>query len=72
MHGASDARPVERHILGPDLLEGQRPQIVVPKDHWQAAITRGDWTLVGCTVSPGFSLRGLKWRPLIFKFPINR
>lgn len=46
--------PVERHRLGSDLLGGERPQIIVPPDVWQAARSLGEWTLVGCTVSPAF------------------
>lgn len=42
------------HELGPDVLAGQRPQIEVPPMAWQAAESLGDWTLVGCTVSPAF------------------
>ncbi|MFZ1340036.1 MAG: cupin domain-containing protein, partial [Paracoccaceae bacterium] len=38
------------HRLGPDVLAGDRPQIVVPAGWWQAAVTTGDWTLVSCTV----------------------
>lgn len=55
---ATDAGPAHRYILGPDLLAGQRPQIIVPKDHWQAAESGQGWTLVGCTVSPGFRFDG--------------
>jgi predicted cupin superfamily sugar epimerase len=40
--------------LGPDVLNGQEPQLIVPPDHWQKAETTGAYTLVGCTVSPGF------------------
>jgi predicted cupin superfamily sugar epimerase len=40
--------------LGPNVLEGQTPQAIVPAHAWQAARSLGDWTLVGCTVSPGF------------------
>jgi uncharacterized protein len=40
--------------LGADLLAGERPQCVVPPGCWQAARTLGPWTLVGCTVAPGF------------------
>ena len=40
--------------LGNDLAAGERPQAIVPAGHWQAAETLGDWTLVGCTVAPGF------------------
>jgi predicted cupin superfamily sugar epimerase len=44
--------------LGPDLGAGQHPQAIVPEGHWQKAATTGDWTLVGCTVSPGFQFAG--------------
>lgn len=54
--------------LGPVLETGQRPQIVVEKGHWQSATSLGAWTLVGCTVSPGFEFAGFEmaapgWRP---------
>ena len=45
---------IERITLGGDISAGLRPQAVVPADVWQAAQTTGDWTLVGCTVAPGF------------------
>ena len=53
----SDQGPAQDTLLTPDLLEGA-PQIIVPKDHWQAAQSTGDWTLVSCTVSPGFQFEG--------------
>ena len=40
--------------LGNDLGAGERPQAVVPANRWQTARSLGDWTLVGCTVAPGF------------------
>lgn len=46
--------PIERVVLGTNLGAGERPQVVVPAHAWQAAATRGDWTLAGCTVAPGF------------------
>src|SRR5262245_27044928 len=49
--------------LGPDLARGERPQAVVPTGHWQAADTDGDWTLVGCTVAPGFEFAGFTLAP---------
>ena len=55
---ATDAGPATDHVLGPDLSDGQEPQLIVPTSHWQAARTTGDWTLVGCTVSPGFEFSG--------------
>ena len=56
-----------RH-LGPELLSGQQPQIVVPAGWWQTATSLGAWTLVGCTVAPGFEFSGFElappdWRP---------
>ena len=45
---------IERVTLGGDISAGLRPQAVVPAEVWQAAQTTGDWTLVGCTVAPGF------------------
>jgi predicted cupin superfamily sugar epimerase len=40
--------------LGVDLVAGEVPQGIVPAHAWQAAESTGDWTLVGCTVAPGF------------------
>lgn len=54
----SDEGPAQALILGPDLAAGQRPQGIVPVDHWQAAESLGAWSLVGCTVSPGFDFAG--------------
>lgn len=57
------------HHLGPDLASGQRPQFVVPAGWWQTATSLGAWTLVGCTVAPGFEFSGFElapsgWRPM--------
>lgn len=46
--------PAVRHVLGNAIEQGARPQIVVPPHAWQSAVSLGDHTLVGCTVSPGF------------------
>ncbi|MEO9900298.1 cupin domain-containing protein [Nisaea sp.] len=58
----------EAHHLGPDVLAGQKPQVVVPEGWWQAAESLGEWTLVGCTVAPAFDFSGFEmappdWRP---------
>jgi predicted cupin superfamily sugar epimerase len=50
-------------ILGPDLQAGERPQLIVPIDHWQSARSLGDWTLVGCTVAPGLEFSGFEMAP---------
>lgn len=55
--------------LGPDVLAGDLPQGIVPAGWWQAAATTGDWTLVSCTVSPGFRFEGFKLAPAGFDIP---
>lgn len=51
---ANNRKTPKRHVLGNDLVKGERPQIVVPANAWQAARSKGTYTLVGCTVAPGF------------------
>lgn len=60
---ADAAGPVTTIRLGTDLAAGQRPQGVVPPGHWQAAESRGAWTLVGCTVAPAFRFEGFELAP---------
>ena len=59
----SDQGPASAQVLGPDLSAGQSPQVIVPEGWWQAARSTGDWTLVGCTVSPGFRFEGFTLAP---------
>ena len=49
--------------LGCDLAAGERPQAVVPARAWQQAHSLGAWTLVGCTVAPGFEFAGFELAP---------
>jgi predicted cupin superfamily sugar epimerase len=49
--------------LGPDLAAGEVPQATVPANAWQAAESCGDWTLVGCTVAPGFDFAAFELAP---------
>ena len=65
----TDEGPAVDHILGPDLATGQAPQGIVPTGAWQAARTTGDWTLVGCTVSPGFQFEGFTLAKPNFDIP---
>lgn len=57
------------HRLGPDVLAGEAPQIVVPAGWWQAAEPTGDHALVSCTVSPGFRFAGFELAPHDFDLP---
>jgi len=65
----ADADRAEAMVLGPNLEKGERPQGVVPANWWQSAETTGDWTLVGCTVSPGFRFEGFELAPPGFDIP---
>lgn len=60
---AGDRGPVVDRVLGTDLTAGERPQLVVQPGEWQAAEPLGPWTLVGCTVSPGFEFAGFELAP---------
>jgi uncharacterized protein len=60
---ASENSRRERVTLGGDLAAGERPQAVVPARAWQSAESLGEWTLVGCTVAPGFEFSGLEMAP---------
>lgn len=62
----TDAGPAIPLKLGPALSSDARPQQIVPPGWWQAAETTGDWTLVGCTVSPGFRFEGFELAPAEF------
>ena len=64
----TDTGPARDHILGPDLATSA-PQIIVPPHHWQMARSTGDWTLVSCTVSPGFQFSGFTLAPAGFDIP---
>ncbi|KJC51653.1 cupin [Bradyrhizobium sp. LTSP885] len=52
-----------KFILGADIAAGELPQAVVPADTWQSAESTGDWTLVGCTVAPGFEFANFELAP---------
>jgi len=60
---SAGGKTVERLLLGSDLDAGQRPQIIVPANCWQSARSLGEWTLTGCTVSPGFEFDGFEMAP---------
>ncbi len=60
---SNDEKKVETLRLGNNIFEGELPQGVVEKDVWQSARSLGDWTLVGCTVSPAFQFEGFEMAP---------
>jgi uncharacterized protein len=59
----TDGRMVTIGRLGANLAADEQPQAVVPAGAWQSARSLGDWTLVGCTVAPGFEFAGFELAP---------
>lgn len=55
----ADARTLSRAQLDTSARGGQMLQ-VVPAGIWQSARTHGDYSLVNCSVSPGFVWSGLE------------
>ena len=65
---SEDGETSNQAVLGPDIGQGERPQVIVPTMAWQSAQSTGSWTLVGCTVSPAFEFAGFEmaapgWSP---------
>jgi uncharacterized protein len=60
---AGDGLLAQTVALGIDLAAGERPQAIVPAHAWQSAESTGDWTLVGCTVAPGFEFAKFELAP---------
>ncbi|MGC1457864.1 MAG: cupin domain-containing protein [Steroidobacteraceae bacterium] len=54
------ARKLLRYRLDSVTAEGV-PVAVIPAGCWQAAHCLGDYTLVGCTVSPGYEEQDFRW-----------
>lgn len=64
-------------IIGSDIYEGQSLQYVVPANTWFAAfpLEDVDYSLVGCTVSPGFDYKDFslgKKSELMEEFPQHK
>jgi predicted cupin superfamily sugar epimerase len=65
-------RGLETVVLGREVARGERPQVVIPAGVLQAGMTRGDYTLVGCTVAPGFDFADWELPPratLLARYP---
>lgn len=63
LRSSADGQDVSAIVLGVDLLRGERPQVVIPPNVWQSASSLGDFTLVGCTVAPGFEFSSFEMAP---------
>ncbi|MBY5799209.1 cupin domain-containing protein [Rhizobium leguminosarum] len=63
LHRSEDGTASETLTLGTNLPAGERPQAIIPANWWQSAETLGDFSLVGCTVSPGFEFSSFEMAP---------
>ena len=68
LHISADGQETQTFTLGPNVLNDERPQVIVPVNCWQSAESTGAFTLVGCTVSPGFEFSSFEmaapgWTP---------
>ena len=63
LHRSEDGAGTETLKLGTDIASGERPQAIIPANWWQSAETLGDYTLVGCTVAPGFEFSKFEMAP---------
>jgi len=66
-----------KHLIGNDILNGESPQVLVPKGVWQALRVKkgGDWSLMGTTVAPGFEFEDFEVgnrNELVKQFPEHR
>lgn len=60
---SADGVSTEQFVLGESATAGGQHQLVVPAAHWQSAEPLGAWTLVGCTVAPGFDFERFELAP---------
>jgi predicted cupin superfamily sugar epimerase len=54
---------ISRALLGPNVSEGERPQVVIQARAWQCARPLGSYALCGWTATPGFELSKLEVAP---------
>lgn len=66
---AEEGKPATSTTLGSNILIGEQPQGIVPANWWQSATSLGAWTLVGCTVSPGFDFAAFEMAPADWQPP---
>lgn len=74
LHVIAPSGEYSTHLVGREIDLGERPQLIVPAGYWFAAevINERSFSLVGCTVSPGFDFRDFEMRSrleLVSLFP---
>ena len=77
LHIITEDGEYSKTAIGCDIAQGQIPQFVVPGESWFAAtvINSDDYSLLGCTVSPGFDFSDFELpsrNVLIERFPQHK
>ena len=77
IHMISETGDYSNVVVGKDLINGEKLQFVVPGGYWFAAnvMSLNDYSLVGCTVSPGFDFKDFQLaerNDLIHQFPQHK
>lgn len=63
------------HLIGPDVLAGHEPQLIVPPGVWQGSLLEPgvDFVLLGATMAPGFNYADYKQgtrADLLARYPV--
>ncbi|KAI1328450.1 cupin family protein [Xylariaceae sp. FL0255] len=67
----NDGSATRTKTLGKNILGGEEPQVIVQSNEWQCAKSLGDWTLVGCTVAPAFTMEAFEMAEPGWEPPVN-
>ena len=58
-----DGVSIQRKTLGRDAVDNEAYHLIIPKGTWFSMQSTGDWSLIGCTVSPAFSFDDFELAP---------
>ena len=58
-----DGVSIQEKTLGRDAINNEPYHLIIPKDTWFSMQSTGDWSLIGCTVSPAFSFDDFELAP---------
>ena len=58
-----DGVSIQRKTLGRNAVDNEAYHLIVPKGTWFSMQSTGDWSLIGCTVSPAFSFDDFELAP---------
>ena len=58
-----DGVSVQEKTLGRNAVDNEAYHLIVPKGTWFSMQSTGDWSLIGCTVSPAFTFDDFELAP---------